>query len=136
MKLEQIDGLRLHQEADGVLGVIEFKDLPFVPQRMYWIFDVPAESSRGSHAHKELRQCFFALRGRFTLTIRDGISSESLNIEVGDSVTYVGPGLWRELTNFSADAIACVIVDSDYKEEDYIHDWSEFKEWARIRNTP
>ena len=30
--------------------------LPFVPKRLYWIYDVPGGESRGGHAHKKLKQ--------------------------------------------------------------------------------
>ena len=29
--------------------------LPFVPKRLYWIYDVPGGESRGGHAHKQLK---------------------------------------------------------------------------------
>ena len=50
-------------------------------------------------------------------------------------MTYVGPGLWRELTDFSQDAIACVIVDNEYQETDYIRNWNEYLKWVGSKDS-
>ena len=47
----------------GSLCVINFNDLPFVPQRIYYVKDVPAFEERGNHAHKSCHQILFAING-------------------------------------------------------------------------
>lgn len=46
--------------------------LPFVPKRLYWIYDVPGGESRGGHAHKKLKQIIIAASGSFTVHLDDG----------------------------------------------------------------
>ena len=135
MDLFEISAKKIFTEPRGTLGVIEFQNLPFIPHRLYWIINVPDKVSRGSHAHKELKQCFFSICGNFTLIIRDGVQSQTIEIQAGDPMTYVGPGLWRELTDFSQDAIACVIVDNEYQETDYIRNWSEYLKWVGSKDS-
>jgi hypothetical protein len=40
-------------DGRGNLSVIEKDILPFTIKRVYYLYDVPSDSSRGGHAHKE-----------------------------------------------------------------------------------
>ena len=44
----------------------------FVPKRVYYLYDIPAASERGGHAHKELQQVIVALAGAFDVVLFDG----------------------------------------------------------------
>ena len=95
-----------HDEL-GALGVIEKKDVfPFDIKRVYFIYDVPAQALRGSHAHKELKQLIIALSGSFTVTLDDGSGSQDFVLDSPDKGLTVPPGYWRTLTNFTAGSAA------------------------------
>ena len=38
----------------------------------------------------------------------------------------VGPGLWREMRDFSADAVLLVLADAEYDASDYVRDRDQF----------
>ena len=42
--------------------------------------------------------------------------------------------IWRELDNFSPDAVCLVLASDVYKAKDYIRDYSEFLKIANKRN--
>src|SRR6056297_3444927 len=57
----------------GDLTFVEGRNhVPFDIARVYYLYNVPVDSERGGHAHKELQQVVFALSGSFRLKVDDG----------------------------------------------------------------
>ena len=44
---------------------------------------------------------------------------------------YVANYMWREMYDFSSDAVLMVLASDIYKEEDYIRDYDEFLRMVR-----
>jgi dTDP-4-dehydrorhamnose 3,5-epimerase-like enzyme len=40
---------------------------------------------------------------------------------------YIGPNTWREMYNFSDDAVLMVLASEHYSEDDYIRDYDVFQ---------
>jgi dTDP-4-dehydrorhamnose 3,5-epimerase len=100
--------------------------LPFVVRRAYWIQGVPIGVSRGFHAHKKLKQLFICIQGSVKITLFDGKVEESLCLNTPNKGLIVGPSLWREMSDFSADCILLVLADAEYDEADYIRSKQDF----------
>ena len=67
------------QDQRGSLDVAELEiDDQFETKRIYCISGVPENQSRGAHAHKNLKQIFFAVAGSLELTVTDGSTSETV----------------------------------------------------------
>lgn len=114
---------------DQHLGVLEFEDIPFRPARIYWLYRLSPDSMRGSHAHKTLKQFFWAASGTVSIELRDGKVSETVHLTSNDYGLLLEPGIWRNLYNFSEDAVILVAADQKYDERDYIRNWDEYCEW-------
>ena len=57
----------------GNLSFIEGgQHIPFDIKRVYYLYDVPGGSDRGSHAHKNLHQFIVAMSGSFDVVLDDG----------------------------------------------------------------
>ncbi len=114
-------------DARGHLSIAEYgKVLPFVVRRAYWIHGTNHGVSRGFHAHRNLRQMFICLRGGVTLAVSDGERSETFPMSAFGKAVVIGPGLWRVMSDFSADCILMVLADREYDEADYIRNFDEF----------
>ncbi|HAT64666.1 MAG TPA: hypothetical protein DCS66_08700, partial [Flavobacteriaceae bacterium] len=59
-------------DGRGNLSVIEKAIIPFEIKRVYYLYDVPSDSSRGGHAHIKLQQFLIALSGSFDVVLDDG----------------------------------------------------------------
>ena len=115
----------------GVLSVFEELDnVPFRIRRVYFLSDVPAGASRGGHAHKAIHQLFVAISGSFDLVLDDGKQSKSLSLNNSDQGIHVVPGIWRDLHNFAPGSICMVLASDLFREDDYIRDYSEFREFV------
>ncbi len=114
-------------DPHGNLSFIEAgKDIPFDIKRVYYLYDVPGGSDRGSHAHKNLHQFIVAMSGSFDVLLDDGKKKKRFHLNRSYNGLYVCPMMWRYLDNFSSGAVCMVLASSHYDEADYIRDYSDF----------
>ena len=119
------------ENALGSIGVLEDPSLiPFSIERVYFIYDVPAGSERGSHAHKNLEQFMVAASGSLTVELDSGTSKESFVLDSPSVGLYVPPGMWRDLKDFAPNSVCLVLASTKYDESDYLRDYDEFLSWA------
>jgi hypothetical protein len=114
-------------DARGNLAVIEKDILPYPIKRVYYLFDVPSNSFRGGHAHKEQLEFLIALSGSFTVTLDNGRSKKSFLLNKPNKGLLLPTGIWRELEDFSSSAICLVLSSGEFEEDDYIRDYRSFK---------
>lgn len=123
---------RHHSDRKGNITVVENnKTVPFEVKRTYYLYDVPGGESRGGHAHKELSQLIIAASGSFTVTLDDGKVKRTFMLNRPYQGLYVVPGIWRTLDDFSSGAVCMVLASEGYREDDYIRDYNEFKNYKR-----
>jgi hypothetical protein len=100
--------------------------LPFKIRRVYWIYDVPGGEHRGGHAFRETEELIVALSGSFDVILHDGVKKYCFSLNRSYYGVFVPKMIWRMLENFSTNSLALIIASTDFKEEDYIRDYSEF----------
>ncbi len=115
----------------GNLSVIEKDCLPYPIKRVYYLYDVPSDSYRGGHAHKEQLEFLIALSGSFDVTLDNGKEKKKVNLNKPNKGLLIPTGIWRELENFSSGAICLVLSSGEFEEEDYIRDYNDFKSLKR-----
>lgn len=112
----------------GNLSVIEEnKDIPFKIERAYWIYDVPGGEMRGGHAYRQNQEFIVALSGSFDVLLDNGKSRVKYQLNRSYYGLYVPRGIWRQMQNFSTNALALVLASFRYDPEDYIYDYMLFK---------
>ncbi|RKE94636.1 sugar 3,4-ketoisomerase [Sulfitobacter guttiformis] len=100
--------------------------VPFDIRRVYYLYNVPVDSERGGHAHRELEQVVFALSGSFRIKIDDGFSKSEFVLRNPKRGLYINRLIWREMDNFSQGAVCMVLASHRYDEADYYRDYDEF----------
>ncbi|MDE6498966.1 MAG: FdtA/QdtA family cupin domain-containing protein [Muribaculaceae bacterium] len=117
----------------GNLSVVEENEnVPFKVARAYWIYDVPGGEKRGGHAYKRNRELIVALSGSFEVTVDSGRGDrKTFRLSRSYYGLYVPAGTWRELSDFSTNAVALVIASEPYDDDDYIRSIKQFKEYVR-----
>jgi dTDP-4-dehydrorhamnose 3,5-epimerase-like enzyme len=125
--LVQLVDIPQRGDARGGLSVAELGGaLPFPVRRVSWIHGTKHGVSRGFHAHKKLRQLCVCVAGSVRLSLFDGHREESVVLDSSTKGLLIGPGLWREMHDFSNDCILMVFADAEYDEGDYIRDREHF----------
>jgi hypothetical protein len=113
-------------EGRGNLSVIEKDLLPFPIKRIYYLYDVPGDSSRGGHAHKEQLEFLVALTGSFDVILDNGEMKRTFTLNRPYKGLLIPTGTWRELLNFTSGAICLVASSGEFIESDYIRDYKKF----------
>ena len=135
MSLEHCKIIDLPKISDprGNLSFVEGGiHVPFDIQRVYYLYDVPGGSDRGSHAHKKLHQFIVAMSGSFDVVLDDGHQKKRFHLNRSYCGLYVCPMMWRDLDNFSSGAVCMVLASARYDGNDYIRDYSQFVSLAKI----
>ena len=118
-------------DTRGKLAVVEKDCIPFTVKRVYYLYDVPSDSYRGGHAHKNLYQFLIPLSGSFEVHLKDGENERKITLNKPNKGLLIVPGIWREIDNFSSGSVCLVLASNEYDESDYIRDYKNFELFKR-----
>ena len=111
----------------GNISIIEeIKNIPFKIKRTHWIYDVPGGEKRGGHAYKTNEEFIVALSGSFDVVVDNGKERKTFSLNRSYYGLYVPNGIWREMNNFSTNAVALVLDSTVYDPNDYIYHFEEY----------
>jgi hypothetical protein len=121
------------EEGRGTLCVVEDHDRPlFKIERVYWIFDVPADGVRARHAHRRQEELLVAARGSFTVHCDDGLVRSSYVLDSPDVGLLLPAMIFHHVDSFSPGALCLVLASGPYEVEEYVHDLDDFRELLSI----
>ena len=109
----------------------QFTHVPFEIRRVYWLYDVPGGVARGGHAEKNNEELIIALSGAFEIVVDDGTKSKTFVLNRSYYGLYIPKGLWREIKEFSTNALALEFGSIPYSANDYIRDYEFYKEYVK-----
>ena len=107
------------------------RHIPFAIKRIFWTYDIQGDSVRGDHAHRTCEMVLFPIGGSFDIEIDDGENMTTLHMDDPSRGVYIPPIVWCRLMNFTKDAACISLASEEYRAEDYIHDYEEFKQIAK-----
>ena len=113
-------------ERGQLVALEEFTDIPFHIKRVYYIYDTKEKVRRGFHAHKCLQQILISVHGSCKIHLDDGKETAEVVLDSPFEGLYISNGIWREMYDFSPDAVLMVLASEIYDEKDYIRDYDEF----------
>lgn len=117
---------KIHNRAGNITIIENNLDIPFEVKRIYYLYDIPSNETRGGHAHKELFQLVIGASGSFNINLNDGVNNKTIFLNRPDLGLLIVPGIWRDLSEFSSGAVCLVFASEIYSENDYIRDYDEF----------
>ena len=113
-------------DPTGSLTPFEWQDIPFVPIRVFILHDVVEGARRGGHAHHVLEELIIAISGSFEVATLDEHGYHHWSMNRADQGLYIPACVWRQISNFSGNAVALVLASTVYDPTDYIRDKDEF----------
>lgn len=116
-----------HGDERGILISLEENlNIPFKIRRCYFMYNLLPGVRRGFHAHKTLRQVLVCVRGSCKILLDDGAEKAVVPLDRPNKGLYIASDTWREMFDFSEDAVLMVLADQLYDESDYIRDYDAF----------
>lgn len=121
-----------HGDERGMLVALEeFNDIPFEIKRVYYMYDTKENVHRGFHAHKSVEQILICIHGSCKVLLDNGKEKKIVSLEKPYEGLYVANNIWREMYDFSPDAVLLVLASELYDESDYIRSYEEFLQFLR-----
>ena len=106
------------------------KDIPFEIRRIFWISGVPADKTRGGHAHWTCDEVVFPVAGSFEIEVDDGDVSATVLMNDSRTGILIPAGIWCELRHFEPGTVCVVAASQAYDATGYVHERSA---WLRMR---
>lgn len=119
-------------KSGSLVPLEPLKNVPFQIKRVFYIYDVAPGETRGRHTQKTLQEVVVCLRGKCKIKLEDALGEKTFELSQPDTGLYIGPMVWREMSDFSSDCILLALVDQPYDEKDYIRDYKEYRRAARL----
>jgi hypothetical protein len=127
-----VERLPSYSDMRGSLTPLESgKGLPFIPARVFLVYDVASSRVRGEHAHRHCEQFLIAARGGVSVVVDDGSSRTEVRLTDPTVGLYLPPMVWGIQYKFDRDSLLLVMASRPYESEDYIRSYDEFRELVK-----
>jgi dTDP-4-dehydrorhamnose 3,5-epimerase-like enzyme len=121
-----------HGDDRGQLIAIEaLEHIPFEVKRVYYIYDTLPGVRRGFHAHRNLEQILICVSGSCMIHLDNGYETQEVLLNSPAEGLYIANDMWREMYDFSKDAVLLVLASEKYDEADYIRNYDTFMDMIR-----
>ena len=114
-KMTYISYVSKNRICEGDFGIAE-----------YALYDTVQGVRRGFHAHKNLEQVLICVHGSCKVLLDNGSETSDVVLDKPYEGLYIANNIWREMYDFSPDAVLLVLASQLYDESDYIRDYDEF----------
>lgn len=112
----------------GHLVIIEgMKEIPFDIKRVFYIYGSQSDVVRGKHANLKSEFVLINVQGTSKIKVTDGTVEQIYVLNEPHSGVYLPKMLWKEMYDFSHDAILLVLSNEHYDKSEYITDFEEYK---------
>lgn len=123
-KARRIPLERLSDERGSLLP-LDFHALPFAPQRIFVVHEVPVGAVRGRHAHHRSRQLLVRLQGRIEVEMRCLGATARTVLEDSHSGLLLEAGVWAAQTYLEPGSSLLVLASEVFHPSSYIADTGE-----------
>ena len=120
----------LHGDPRGMLSAVEGSDdIPFEIKRVFCIFSCDGDSVRGKHANRNSEFVMQCITGECKLTVFEWDGSKNQYfLSSPEQAVYMPTMTWKEMYDFSEDAVLIVYASEHFDPDEYIYDYDAFLE--------
>lgn len=137
---KKVDGVRLIQlplcvDERGCLSFMEeMVHIPFAVKRVFWIYGVPADKTRGGHAHWSCHEVVFPVAGSFDMEVDEGNGKRTFHMDDPSCGILIPAGVWCELKNFAPNTVCVVAASMEYDAKGYVNEHEAWRNRLRIKD--
>ncbi len=130
MEKYKILNFKIFGDERGALTAIEGnKEIPFDIKRVFYIYNTTDKNIvRGNHANRKTKFVLIMLAGSSKVKIFDekGGVQEIVELNSPDKGLFLENMVWKEMYDFSKDAILIVFSNKHYNEGEYMRNFEEY----------
>ncbi len=126
MDYKLIDTKVFGDETGHLISFEKGSNCPFDVKRTFYIFDTIPGKIRGQHANRNSEFLLIAISGSCKIKIDDGHTYKIVELNTPHQALYLGKMMWKDMYDFSYNAILLVLTNTNYDETEYIRDYKEF----------
>lgn len=115
----------------NLVPIEEAESIPFDIRRVYYIYGVGKDVRRGFHSHRDLEQVLICIHGSVKILVKTPDEEQVIRLDSPVKGLYIGPMVWREMYDFSDDAVLLVLASKHYDEQDYIRDYEQYTKLSK-----
>ena len=131
MKVTTFDFKEFGDDRGTLVSLEGNKNIPFDIKRVYYMFGTKPGISRGFHAHEKLKQVLVCVKGKCKLLLNNGKGErEVVELDRPNKGLYLEHNIWREIYDFTEDAVLMVLASEHYDESDYIRNYADFLKYV------
>lgn len=124
----KIIDLKSHGDSDGRLIPFERgTNTPFEIKRAFYIYNTRPNIIRGMHANRNSEFLMIAVSGSCKIKIDDGFITQEVILNDPTKALYLDKMIWKEMLDFSDNAILLVLSNTKYDNAEYIRDYQQYK---------
>lgn len=115
-------------EETGYYSHAEYaKSLPFEPERVFWMYDTPLDTSRGNIAHIASRMVLFPIVGKADVYLED-LAGKTHQFELAgkDKGLFIPEKTWQRI-NVSEGTVLLCFASEKFNKKDLVKDYRDFK---------
>ena len=125
-KFKVIDFQELGDPRGHLVVAESNKEVPFLIQRIFYIYGTKDGVVRGQHANRESEFMLINLQGSVNIVIDDGRQKDTVILNKAHKGVYLDKMVWMDMCEFSSDSILLVLSSMSYDASEYIRDYDEF----------
>ena len=125
-KFKVIDFQELGDPRGHLVVAESNKEVPFLIQRIFYIYGTKEGVVRGKHANRESEFMLINLQGSVKIVIDDGRQKDTVILNKAHQGVYLDKMVWKDMCEFSSDSILLVLSSMSYDASEYIRDYDEF----------
>ena len=118
---------KVNGDERGKLVVVEgLKDVPFSIARIFYIYGSDTNVVRGCHANRRSEFVLINVSGTSKVKVTDGKNEKLYVLDKPYKGIYIPKMVWKDMYDFSEDAVLLVLSSEPYDVEEYIRDYQEY----------
>jgi dTDP-4-dehydrorhamnose 3,5-epimerase-like enzyme len=118
----RVINLKKHEDSRGKLIAYENGiNCPFEIKRVFFMYENDPGAIRGAHSNQKSQFLLIAIKGKCKIKVVDGEYSNSFILDSPEKALYLDKMVWKEISDFSEDAILLVLSSEKYDPDEYLN---------------
>lgn len=126
MNYKLIETKSFGDETGRLISFEKGSNCPFEVKRAFYIFDAASDKIRGQHANRNSEFLMTTISGSCKVKIDDGKTQKIIELDSPYKALYLDKMIWKDMYDFSSDAVLLILANTMYDENEYIRDYDEY----------